>query len=176
MSREIFRMKPTEFWWSRPLDPASELGYLTFTCDNPEADPWEVKFPRYWVEYGGWCNNRNLRLSVEDIAERSIAEQIRDHILNSSRERNAFTDLWAEVRDMGRAPHEAFDTGAEFWATAGSRSGDRGTIVIRNRYSAAVMWDDDPYFVGGTTYALDLMSATKPVRHHIPHSMNWLRG
>ncbi|MEU0235917.1 MULTISPECIES: hypothetical protein [unclassified Streptomyces] len=169
-------MKPNEFWWSRPLDPASELGYLRFTCDRPEADPWGVKFPRYWVEYGGWCANRNMRLSVEHIAERSVAEQIRDHILNSSRERNAFSDLWAEVRDDGRAPYETFDTGAEFWATGGARSGNRGTIIIRHRYSAAVMWEDDPYFVGGTTYPLDLMSATKPERQRVPNSMNWLKG
>ncbi|MCX5078747.1 hypothetical protein OHA84_38035 (plasmid) [Streptomyces sp. NBC_00513] len=175
MSR-VFRMKPSEFWWENPLDPAAKLGYVRFTCAEPVADAWEVKFPRYSVEFGGWCASRNMRLAVDGIAERSVAEQIRDHILAGEHQRSAFDDLWAEVRDMGRAPYEAFDGGTEFWATAGSRSGQRGTIVIRNRDSAAVMWDDEPCFVGGTTYALDRMSATRPVERHIPHSMGWLKG
>ena len=55
---------------------------------------------------------------------------------------------------MGRAPYEAFGTGAEFWATGGPRAGQHGEIVIRHRNSAAVQWDDDPHFVGGTTYPL----------------------
>jgi hypothetical protein len=171
----VLRMSPTEFWWDNPHDPIAKLGYVTFTCDTPVADPWEVKFPRYWVEYGGWCAHRNMRLSVEKIAERAIAEQIREHILNSAAERSAIDDLWAEVRDLDRAPFEAFDTGADFWATAGPRSRQKGSIVIRNRNSAAVQWDGEP-FTGGTSHPLDSMSSTLPEPNHISHSMGWLRG
>lgn len=181
MSR-VLRMKPTEFWWDKSDDPAAVLGYVNFTCDTPTVDAWEVKFPRYWVEYGGVLCHRSARLAVEHIAERAVAEQIRDHILSGwntpsgSHYLRSFSELWAEVRDMGRAPYEAFDEGAEFWATGGSRAGQHGEIVIRHRDSAAVRWDDDPYFVGGTTYALDLMSTTPPASRHIPHSMGWLKG
>ncbi|MFI7359733.1 hypothetical protein ACIBTP_38105 [Streptomyces avidinii] len=172
MSR-VFRMKNNEFWWENPFDSAAHLGYVRFTCAEPVADAWEVKFPRYWVEYGGWCASRSMRLSVDNVAEHSVAEQIRDHILASGNERRTFDGLWAEVHDMGRAPNEAFDEGAEFWATIGPRFGQRGTIVIRNRDGAAVKWDDEPYFVGGTTYPLWRMSATKPEEQHIPYSMGW---
>ncbi|MGW6145665.1 hypothetical protein [Streptomyces sp. NPDC055140] len=171
----VLRMSPTDFWWDNPHDPLAKLGYVTFTCDTPVADAWEAKFPRYWVKYGGWCAHRNIVLSVEKIAERSIAEQIQKHILNSAEERRAIDELWVEVRDLGRAPFEAFDTGAEFWATAGSRSGQKGSIVIRSRNSAAVQWDGEP-FTGGTTYPLDSMSSTPPGPNHISHSMGWLKG
>lgn len=174
MSR-VLRMNPTTFWWENHYDQAAHLGYVRLTCEEPTADAWEVKFPRFQVAYGGWCASRNMRLAVEGIAERTVAEQIRQRILTSTREQSTFDGLWAEVRDLGRAPHEAFDTGAEFWATAGSRSGQRGSIAIRNRYDAAVQWEGEP-FTGGTTYALDLMSATRPVHRHIPHSMGWLKG
>lgn len=171
----ILRMSSTEFWWDNPHDPAAELGYVKLACHTPTADAWEVNFPRYWVEYGGVLCHRDTRLAVEHIAERTIAEQVRDHILNSTHHRCCFHGLWAAVRDMGRAPYEAFETGTQFWATAGSRAGQRGEIVIRNRDFAAVQWDDDPCFVGGTTYALDLMSVTPPTQRHIPHSMGWLK-
>src|SRR5262249_46751685 len=152
MSR-VLRTSPTEFWWESPHDPAVELGYVTFTCHAPTADAWDVTFPRYWVEYGGWCAGRTMRLSLDHIAERSLAEQIRAHIL-ARPHGETFRDLWAEVRDLGRAPDEAFRTGVEFWATGGSRIGQKGSIVIRNRDHAAVQWDGEP-FTGGTTYPLD---------------------
>lgn len=172
---DVLRISRTEFWWHNPLDPAAELEYVQFTCDNPSADEWEVKFPRYLVEYGGVLVHRSRRLAVDHIAERSIAEQIRDHILNSPQKRRAFDDLWAEVRDIGRAPYEAFDVGGVFWATVGSRAGQRGSIVIRLRDNAAVQWDGEP-FTNGTGYPLDAMSSTPPNQRHIPHSMGWLKG
>ena len=171
----VLRMTATEFWWNEPDEPDAELGYVKLSCATPTADAWEVKFPRYWVEYGGWCASRNMRLVVDHIAERSIAEQIRTRILNNPRNRRAFDGLWAEVRDMGRAPHEAFDTGADFWALGGSASGRKGSIVIRHRDSAAVQWDGEP-FTGGTTYALDLMGTAPPAERRIFHSMGWLKG
>ncbi|MFD5610499.1 hypothetical protein [Kitasatospora sp. NPDC127060] len=168
-------MTATEFWWADPYEPDAELGYVRLTCTAPTADPWEVKFPRYWVAYGGVSTYRSMQLGVDNIAERSIAEQIRDRILASSDKQRAFRDLWAEVRDTGRAPHEAFDTGTEFWATGGPSSGRKGSVVIRNRLAAAVQWDGEP-FTGGTTYPLHLMSTVPPVERHITYSMGWAKG
>ncbi|MFB7378086.1 hypothetical protein ACFC6U_01860 [Kitasatospora purpeofusca] len=168
-------MSPTEFWWNDPYEPDAELGYVKLTCGTPAADAWEVKFPRYYVAYGGWSSDRRMELVVEGIAERSVADGIRERILTSPDKRSGFDELWAEVRDLGRAPCDAFDTGAEFWATGGAAYGRKGHIVIRNRDHAAVQWAGEP-FTGGTTYPLELMATEPPPeRRHISHSMNWLR-
>jgi hypothetical protein len=171
--RDVLRMTPHEFWWRRPHDPAAELGFVKLTCDAPAADPWEVKFPRYWVEYGGWCGAHNMRLAVMDIAERDVAEQIRDHL--SVHERPGYGNFWAEVKDLGRARFEEFDDDARFWATGGTRSGQRGRVVIRNRDRVAVQWDGE-HFVGGNSFPMDLMSTTQPEQRAVPYGMGWLKG
>ncbi|MFB8236158.1 hypothetical protein ACFC58_06360 [Kitasatospora purpeofusca] len=174
MSR-VLRMSPGEFWWDDSYEPGAELGYVRLTCAAPTADAWEVRFPRYHVAYGGWTCGHNVQVAVENIAERSVADEIRERILASPDKRLGFDDLWAEVRDFGRAPYEAFDTGAEFWALGGPAYGRKGSIVIRNRDHAAVQWEGEP-FTGGTTYPLHMMAtAPPPAREPVHYSMGWLR-
>ncbi|MCX5206098.1 hypothetical protein OG897_32390 [Streptomyces sp. NBC_00237] len=170
--RDVLRMSAHEFWWDRPHDPNAHLGFVRFTCENPTADAWEVKFPRYQVGYGGWSCGRNYRLAVEGIAELDVAEQIRDHL--TAEEGPHLREFWTTVRDLGRAPHEEFTEGSVFWARdAGALTGQKGSIVIRHRDWAAVQWDSEP-FIGGTTFPLGDMSTTPPPPPVLRHSMRWL--
>ncbi len=139
------------------------IGHETQWLETPVTmSEWDHLFPRFRVRYSGWSCARSMDLDTPLVAEPLVAVRMAD-ILQAE-----YPKWWVRVEDLGTAKFPTRRDGTTFYAL----DGRKGHIVIRDRYSAHVQWDDEPY-VGGVTYPLENMRDTPPAKF-VPTRPTWL--